>query len=37
MIRAATQHAMDVHGHRNADEVSAWLRANLKDEVPAPA
>lgn len=35
VILAATQHAVTVHGHEDTDEVRAWLRQNLKDEVPA--
>jgi hypothetical protein len=34
VITAATHHAMTVHGHKDAEEVRAWLRQNLKDEVP---
>lgn len=37
VITAATQHAMSVHGHEDNAEVRAWLRENLKDEVPASA
>ena len=33
VLRAATQHAMDVHGHKDAAEVTSWLRQNMKDEV----
>ena len=35
VVVAATQHAVTVHGHEDTDEVRAWLRQNLKDEVPA--
>jgi hypothetical protein len=35
VVMAATQHAVSVHGHEDTDEVRAWLRQNLKDEVPA--
>jgi hypothetical protein len=35
VVVAATQHAVSVHGHEDSDEVRAWLRQNLKDEVPA--
>lgn len=35
VVLAATQHAVAVHGHDDTDEVRAWLRQNLKDEVPA--
>jgi hypothetical protein len=33
VIVAATHHAMTVHGHQDVEEVHAWLRENLKDEV----
>lgn len=33
VLAAATQHAVAVHGHEDTDEVRAWLRENLKDEV----
>ncbi len=35
MVTAATQHAVSAHGHEDTDEVRAWLRQNLKDEVSA--
>ena len=35
VLLAATQHAVSVHGHEDTDEVRAWLRQNLKDEVHA--
>jgi predicted small metal-binding protein len=35
VVLAATEHAVSVHGHEDTDEVRAWLRENLKDEVPA--
>ena len=35
VVVAATQHAVTAHGHEDTDEVRAWLRQNLKDEVPA--
>ena len=37
VMRAAVQHAMDVHGHEDTEEVRAWLKGNLKDDVPASA
>jgi predicted small metal-binding protein len=37
VVRAATQHAMDVHGHKDADEVKAWLSQNLKDDASTSA
>ena len=35
VLLAATEHAVSVHGHEDTDEVRAWLRGNLKDEIPA--
>ena len=35
VLTAATQHAVSAHGHQDTAEVRAWLRENLKDEVPA--
>lgn len=35
VVRAATQHAVSVHGHEDTEEVRTWLRQNLKDEVSA--
>jgi len=35
VIVAAAQHAAAVHGHADDDELRSWLKANLKDEVPA--
>ena len=35
VVAAAAQHAVAVHGHEDTAEVRAWLRDNLKDEVPA--
>ena len=35
VVEAATHHAVAVHGHEDTAEVRAWLRENLKDEVPA--
>lgn len=37
VVRAAVQHAVDVHGHQDTDEVRSWLREHLKDEVAASA
>jgi predicted small metal-binding protein len=37
VVRAATQHAVDVHGHQDTEEVRTWLRQNLKDEVATSA
>lgn len=35
VVRAAVQHAVDVHGHEDSEEVRSWLREHLKDEVSA--
>ena len=35
VVVAATQPAVSVHGHEDTDEVRAWLRQNLKDDVSA--
>jgi predicted small metal-binding protein len=35
VLTAATQHAVSVHGHQDTSEIRAWLRQNLKDELPA--
>ncbi|MGH9093878.1 MAG: DUF1059 domain-containing protein [Acidimicrobiales bacterium] len=37
VLAAAVQHAVAVHGHQDTDEVRAWLRDNMKDEVTAHA
>jgi predicted small metal-binding protein len=34
VVTAAAQHAVSVHGHEDNAELRAWLRANLKPEVP---
>jgi hypothetical protein len=34
VMKAATQHAVSVHGHSDSVEVREWLRQNLKDEAP---
>ena len=34
VLNAATEHAVSVHGHQDNDELRAWLRDNLKPEVP---
>jgi predicted small metal-binding protein len=34
VMEAAVQHAVSKHGHEDTTEVRAWLRSNLKDEVP---
>jgi hypothetical protein len=35
VVAAATHHAVAVHGHEDTDDVRAWVRQNLKDEVQA--
>jgi Protein of unknown function (DUF1059) len=37
VLTTATQHAVSDHGHQDTSEVRAWLRENLKDELPAGA
>ena len=32
VVVAATQHAVQAHGHSDTEEVRTWLRQNLKDE-----
>jgi predicted small metal-binding protein len=34
VVTAAVQHAVSVHGHQDTAELQAWLRENLKPEVP---
>ena len=34
-MRAATAHAVEVHGHTDGDELQAALRASLVPEAPA--
>jgi predicted small metal-binding protein len=34
VVAAAAQHAASVHGHQDGEELRAFLRENLKDEVP---
>ena len=33
VVAAATHHAVAIHGHEDTDDVRAWVRQNLKDEV----
>jgi hypothetical protein len=35
VITAAAQHAVAVHGHDDNAELRAWLKDNLKEELPA--
>jgi predicted small metal-binding protein len=34
VLNAATEHAVSVHGHEDNEQLRAWLRDNLKPEVP---
>ena len=36
VVRAATEHAVSVHGHEDTPEMRAQVRAGLKDEVTSP-
>lgn len=33
VMEAAVAHAVAVHGHDDTEEVRAWVRTNLEDEV----
>lgn len=35
VLRAASEHAVSVHGHDPGPELTEGIRATLKDEVPA--
>lgn len=35
VVRAATEHAISVHGHSDSPELHAGIRSLIKDEVPA--
>jgi predicted small metal-binding protein len=35
VVRAATMHAVDVHGHKDTPEFRKQIRGMLKDERPA--
>jgi predicted small metal-binding protein len=37
VVRAASVHAADVHGHEDTPELREQVRGMLKDEVGAPA
>jgi len=37
VVRAATMHAVDVHGHEDTAELREQIRGMLKDEVAVPA
>jgi predicted small metal-binding protein len=35
VVRAASEHAVSVHGHADSPELRAQIRGMLKDEIPA--
>jgi predicted small metal-binding protein len=37
VVRAATMHAIDAHGHDDTPELREQIRGMLKDEAPVPA
>jgi predicted small metal-binding protein len=37
VVRAASEHAMSVHGHTDGPELREGIRSALKDEMPAHA
>jgi hypothetical protein len=37
VVRAATMHAVDVHGHQDTPELREQIRGMLKDEAPVTA
>ncbi|MGW1379533.1 DUF1059 domain-containing protein [Streptomyces sp. NPDC002446] len=37
VIRAATEHAVSVHGHTDSPELREQIRSLLKNEIPQPA
>ncbi|MFE6688843.1 DUF1059 domain-containing protein [Streptomyces sp. NPDC057743] len=37
VLRAATAHAVSVHGHTDSSELREQLRKSLKNEMPQPA
>jgi predicted small metal-binding protein len=37
VVRAASEHAVSVHGHEDTPELREEVRAHLVDEVAAPA
>lgn len=36
VVRAATQHAVSVHGHQDSPELREMIRTSLKDDVETP-
>ncbi len=37
VLRAASEHAVSVHGHQNTSELREQIRSMLKDEAAVPA
>ncbi|MFG3118840.1 DUF1059 domain-containing protein [Streptomyces sp. NPDC048197] len=37
VVRAATEHAISVHGHTDSTELREQIRESLKNEMPQPA
>lgn len=37
VVRAASEHAISVHGHEDSQQLRDEIRAGLKDEVPTSA
>ncbi|MFJ9417505.1 DUF1059 domain-containing protein [Streptomyces sp. NPDC101227] len=37
VVRAASEHAVSVHGHTDSPELREQIRSSLKDEVPQHA
>ncbi len=37
VVRAASEHAVSVHGHMDSPELREQIRSSLKDEVPQHA
>ncbi|WP_030413076.1 DUF1059 domain-containing protein [Streptomyces sp. NRRL S-1448] len=37
VVRAATEHAISVHGHTDSPELREQIRESLKNEMPQPA
>jgi predicted small metal-binding protein len=37
VVRAASEHAVSVHGHQDTPELREQIRSMLKDEVTSPA
>ncbi len=37
VLKAATEHAVSSHGHKDTAEVRDWLKSSMKDAEPARA